>query len=131
MDITKRYRFEAFSNSPECDKADLISVLCDGTMGITDFTDGKFYPRVSHYLVEDDAPFDRYAEAATSETIDFLEGQLESIQTQTIQLRDLLAIAALVGKFAANRGTTIEQAVNFSYTIADKMLKAREAGDES
>ncbi len=131
MDLTKTYRFLPASILPEKDIIDLIGHSKDIGLSFTSFIDGKFTPPVTHYLVEDDSPFDRYAEAATSETIDFLEGQLESIQTQTIQLRDLFAIAALVGEFAANRGTTIEQAVNFSYTIADRMLKAREAGDES
>ncbi|WP_257285152.1 hypothetical protein [Endozoicomonas sp. SESOKO1] len=130
MDITKTYRFIPAGNSPEGNSIDLIGIRCDGNIGFTDFQGGKFYPPVTHYLVEDITPFDRYAEAASSETIDQLESQLENLQNQTIQLRDLFAIAALVGEFAANRGTTIEQAVNFSYTIADWMLKARRAGNE-
>lgn len=131
MDITKTYRFIPASNPPAENKNDLVGIRCDGNIGFTDYQGEYFYPPVTHYLVEDTSPFDRYAEAATSETIDHLESQLEHFQNQTIQLRDLFAIAALVGEFAANRGTTIEQAVNFSYTIADRMLKAREAGDES
>ena len=130
MDITKTYRFIPASNPPT-EKLDIVGYHPDNGFCFTTFEDGAFYPQVTHYMKVDDSPFDRYAEAATSETIDFLEGQLESIQNQTIQLRDLFAIAALVGEFAANRGTTIEQAVNFSYTIADRMLKAREAGNES
>ncbi|WP_419831260.1 hypothetical protein [Endozoicomonas atrinae] len=131
MDITKTYRFVPVSQKPEENIMRVIGFHKDRGICLTSFYEGSFRAPITHYLVEDDSPFDRYAEAATSETIDFLEGQLESIQTQTIQLRDLFAIAALVGEFAANRGTTIEQAVNFSYTIADRMLKAREAGDES
>ena len=53
---------------------------------------------------------------------------LKSWQNQTIELRDLFAIAALVGEFASHRGATVEQAVSFSYAVADQMLKARGAG---
>ncbi len=63
-----------------------------------------------------------------NKTVEHLGDQLESLQNQTIELRDLFAIAALVGEFASHRGTTVEQAVSFSYTVADQMLKARGVG---
>ena len=130
MDHSKRYRFTPVSNPPAKDQIDLIGLNTNNGLCITDYQQGNFYPQVSHYLIEDAASFDQYAQAACDETINELESQLEQFQSQTIQLRDLFAIAALVGEFAANRGTTIEQAVTFSYAVADKMIKAREADHE-
>ncbi len=129
MDLNTRYRFIPASNPPVGDQIDLIGLNSESGLCITDYQQGNFYPRVTHYLVEDTASFDGYAQAACNETINDLEKQLEQFQSQTIQLRDLFAIAALVGEFTCNRGTAIEPAVNFAYTIADKMLRAREADD--
>ena len=129
MDHSKRYRFITAQNPPVEDQIDLIGLNPDSGLCITDYQQGNFYPQVSHYLIEDTAPFDHYAQAACDETINDLEKQLEYFQSQSIQLRDLFAIAALMGEFTCNRGTAIEAAVNFAYTIADKMLIAREPDD--
>lgn len=129
MDHSKRYRFIPASTPPAADEIDLIGLNPDSGLCITDYQQGTFYPRVTHYLIEDTASFDQYAQAGCDETINDLEKQLEHFQSQSIQLRDLFAIAALMGEFACNRGTAIEPAVNFAYTIADKMLMAREADD--
>ena len=130
MDISKCYRFEPATNPPAEDKIDLVGLNADSGLCITDYQQGNFYPRVTHYLIEDAAPFDQYAQAACDETINDLEKQLENFQNQSIQLRDLFAIAALVGEFVSDRGISIGQAVNFSYSVADKMLQAREADHE-
>ena len=130
MNLTKRYRFISAQNPPAGNQFDLIGLNTDNALCITDYQQGSFYPPVTCYLPNDDILFGRYAQAACDETINDLENQLEQFQSQTIQLRDLFAIAALVGEFAANRGTTIEQAVTFSYAVADKMIKAREADHE-
>ncbi len=126
MEVTKRYRFKPIAQPPAEDQIDLVGLRPDGGLCITDYQQGKFYPQTNHYLVEDETPFDRYAQAACNETINELEQQLENLQNQSIQLRDLFAIAALVAEFSCNRGTSIEQAATFAYTIADKMLLARE-----
>ena len=125
MDHSKRYRFIPASNPPADNQIDLIG-LHSGGLCITDYQQGKFYPQVTHYLVEDKAPFDVYATAGCNETINNLERKLEKLQNQEIQLRDLFAIAALIAEFSSNRGVGIDQAVNFAYTIADRMLQARE-----
>lgn len=130
MEAIKRYRFEPITQPPSGDQIDLVGLNSDSGLCITDYQQGKFYPSVSHYLVEDTAPFDRYAEAACNETIESLESQLGQIQNQTLQLRDLFAVAALVGEFVSDRGISVEQAVKFSYSVADKMLVARESGNE-
>ena len=130
MNLTKRYRFIPAQNPPAGNQFDLIGLNTDNALCITDYQQGSFYPPVTCYLPNDNILFGRYAQAACNETINELENQLEQFQSQTIQLRDLFAIAALVGEFAANRGTTIEQAVTFSYAVADKMIKAREADHE-
>ncbi|WP_163369591.1 hypothetical protein [Endozoicomonas acroporae] len=129
MDHSKRYRFIPASTPPAADQIDLIGLNSESGLCITDYQQGNFYPRVTHYLIEDTAPFEQYAQAACDETINDLEKQLEQFQNQTIQLRDLFAIAALMAEFTCNRGSAIEPAVNFAYTIADKMLMAREADD--
>ena len=129
MNLTKRYRFIPAHNPPAGNQFDLIGLNTDNALCITDYQQGNFYPQVSHYLVEDTDSFDLYAQAACDETINDLENQLEQFQSQTIQLRDLFAIAALMGEFVCKRGAAIEPAVNFAYTIADKMIKAREADD--
>ena len=130
MNLTKRYRFIPAHNPPAGNQFDLIGLNTDNALCITDYQQGSFYPPVTCYLPNDNILFGRYAQATCNETINELENQLEQFQSQTIQLRDLFAIAALVGEFAANRGTTIEQAVTFSYAVADKMIKAREADHE-
>ena len=129
MNLTKRYRFIPAHNPPAGNQFDLIGLNTDNALCITDYQQGSFYPPVTHYLPDDSGLFDRYAKAACDETINDLENQLEQFQSQTIQLRDLFAIAALMGEFVCKRGTAIEPAVNFAYTMADKMLKAREADD--
>ena len=129
MDNSKRYRFISADKSPAEDQIDLVGLNSDNGLCITDYQQGNFYPRVSHYLVEDKAPFDQYAQASCDETINDLEIQLEKLQNQTIQLRDLFAIATLMAEFSCNRGTAIEAAVNFAYTIADKMLQVRKTDD--
>ncbi len=128
MNLRKRYRFMPAQNPPIGDRFDLIGITTDNTLCVTDYQQGSFYPPVTCYLPNDNL-LGRYAQAACDEVISDLEKQVEQFQKQTIQLRDLFAIASLVGEFAANRGTTIEQAVTFSYAIADRMLKAREADD--
>ena len=129
MDHLKRYRFVPTQNPPAEDQIDLIGLNSENGLCITDYQQGNFYPRVTHYLVEDTASFDGYAQAACNETINDLEKQLEKYQNQSIQLRDLFAIAALMAEFSCNRGTAIEPAVDFAYTIADKMLQVRKPGD--
>ncbi|WP_419533739.1 hypothetical protein [Endozoicomonas sp.] len=129
MDHSKRYRFIAASNLPIGDQIDLVGINENSELCITDYQQGNFYPQVSHYLIEDTSSFDQYAQAACHETINDLENQLAQFQSQSIQLRDLFAIAALMAEFACNRGTGIEPAVNFAYTIADKMLQVRKSGD--
>ncbi|WP_419833094.1 hypothetical protein [Endozoicomonas atrinae] len=130
MDHSKRYRFIPASTPPAGDQIDLIGLNPDSGLCITDYQQGNFYPQVSHYLIEDTDSFDQYAQAACHETINDLENQLAQFQNQSIQLRDLFAIAALMAEFACNRGTGIEPAVNFAYTIADKMLQVRTPSDE-
>lgn len=130
MNLTKRYRFIPAQNPPAGNQFDLIGLNTNNALCITDYQLGNFYPPVTHYLIDDNDRFDRYAKAACDETINHLEQQLEQLQNQTIQLRDLFATAALIGEFSANRGTTIEQAVNFAYAVADKMIKTREADHE-
>ena len=130
MNLTKRYRFISADNPPGKDQFELIGRQWDNNLCVTDYQQGNFYPPVTHYLINDSDKFDRYAKAACDETINNLEQQLEQLQKQAIQLRDLFAIAALIGEFSANRGTTIEQAVNLSYAVADKMIRAREADHE-
>lgn len=129
MDHSKRYRFIPAQNPPIEDQIDLVGLNSESELCITDYQQGNFYPQVSHYLIEDTAPFDQYAQAACNETINDLENQLAQFQNQSIQLRDLFAIAALMAEFSCNRGSAIEPAVNFAYTIADKMLQARKADD--
>lgn len=129
MDHSKRYRFIPVSNPPAEDQIDLVGFNGDSGLCITDYQQGNFYPQVSHYLIEDTASFDQYAQAACDETINDLENQLEQFKSQSIQLRDLFAIAALMGEFTCNRGTAIEPAVNFAYSIADKMLQVRKTSD--
>lgn len=95
MDHSKRYRFIPAQNPPASDQIDLIGLSSISGLCITDYQQGNFYPQVSHYLVEDTDSFGQYAQAACDETINDLEKQLEQFQSQTIQLRDLFAIAAL------------------------------------
>ena len=96
---------------------DLVGLKADNGLCITDYQQGQFYPPVTHYLTDDSALFAWCAEAGCDETINDLEKQVEQSQWQTIQLRDLFAIATLIGEFAGNRGTA--SAVTFAYTIAD------------
>ncbi|WP_067582399.1 hypothetical protein [Endozoicomonas ascidiicola] len=130
MDHSKRYRYIPASNSPAQDQIDLIGLNPEGGLCIADYQQGNFYPRVTHYLIEDTASFEQYAQEACNETINDLEKQLETFQNQSIQLRDLFAITALIAEFNSNRGVTIEHAVAFSYQIADKMLLVREVNHD-
>ena len=130
MELTKQYRFVPITQPPPGNQIDLVGLNAENSLCITDYQEGKFYPPVTHYLIADAAPFDRYAQASCNETINDLEKQLERHQNQTIQLRDLFAATALMAEFLCNRGTAIEPAVKFAYTIADKMLQAREQQDD-
>lgn len=125
MNRTKRYRFISADNPPVGNQFDGLNT--GNTLCTTDYQQGSFY--MTHYLKDDSDKFARYARAAGDEIINKLERELAQLQSQTIGLRDLFAIAALSGELSANRGTTIEQAVNFSYAVADKMIRAREADD--
>lgn len=126
INVSKSYRFIPRQNPPAEDQFELIGLKADNGLCITDYQQGRFYPPVTHYLTDDSALSERYAGAGCDETIRDLEKQVEQLQRQTIQLRDLFAVAAL---FAGNRGTASEPAVTVAYTIADQMLKAREIDD--
>lgn len=64
MDHSKPYRFISASTPPAADQIDLIGLNSESGLCITDYQQGNFYPRVTHYLIEDKAPFEQYAQAA-------------------------------------------------------------------
>lgn len=123
INVSTSYRFIPRQNPPAGDQFDLIGLKADNRLCRTDYQQGRFYPPVTHYLTDDSALFERHG-AGCDESINELAKQLEQLQRQIIQLRDLLAVAEL---FAGKRDTA--PAATVACTIADQMLKAREIDD--